>query len=421
MTLHIPDKASLSQRLRWPVLLVLVVLLLAWLMLYSWQRLTQGNERPINLAQVDTGDVVAVVSGQGRLLPRQNHSVMAEVDGVIQSLQLYPGTVVQPGDVMLIMRNPLLVREKERAELAVLEARAAMEAAAARLERESIALESEVAMLEAEIRFAEQEMDTLQTLLEQQILARLDYLRAQTKLEQSRLRHSLSERNVQAFKKARKADERAYQYRLQEAEKQLSMIEQDIQQLHIRADSAGLLNELSEHIEVGKPVRRGDIVAQITDPESLYADILIAASDANRVRPGQQVQVQIRQHQLQGDVIRVHPSIQHNQVRVEVLLPTELPDTARANLDVSARIITATSQQVIRVAPTLGTREGHSTLVVFVLNGNGFERRQVQIGILARDFMEVIHGLQPGEKILLDTPSQLQHLDYITTKDLTRG
>ncbi|MEE2002177.1 HlyD family efflux transporter periplasmic adaptor subunit [Alkalimonas sp. MEB108] len=421
MSLHIPDKATLSQRLRWPALLVLIILLLGWLLLQSWQRLTQGNDQPFNLAKVDTGEVVAVVTGQGRLLPRQSHSVMAEVDGVIQSLELYPGTEVQPGDVLIRMRNPLLQREEERARLAVLEAKAAQEAATARLERESIALENEVAMLEAEIRFAEQEMDTLQTLLEQQILARLDYLRAQTKLEQSRLRHSLSERNVQAFQQARQADERAHQYRLQEAKEHLAMIQQDLAHLVIRAESHGLLNELSEHVEVGKPMRRGDIVAQITEPSSLYADILIAASDASRVLPGQSVQVQVRQHQLQGTVLRVHPSVQHNQVRVEVALPGQLPNNARANLDISARIITAQTDAVVRVPPVLGLRDGHSATSIFVHQGDHFVRRQVHVGILGRDYMEIVDGLQPGDQILLDPPARLQQQTIISTKELTRG
>ncbi|MCH8536942.1 MAG: HlyD family efflux transporter periplasmic adaptor subunit [Alkalimonas sp.] len=419
--LHIPEQESFLHRLRWPALLMVAIVLLGWLLLQSWHRLTQGNEQPINLAQVDTGEVIAVVTGQGRLLPRQSHSVMAEVDGVIQSLELYPGTEVQPGDVLIRMRNPLLQREEERARLAVLEARAALEAATARLERESIALENEVAMLEAEIRFAEQEMDTLQTLLEQQILARLDYLRAQTKLEQSRLRHQLSERNVQAFQQARQADERAHQYRLQEAKEQLAMIQQDLAHLVIRAESHGLLNELSEHIEVGKPVRRGDIVAQITEPSSLYADILIAASDANRILPGQNVQVQVRQHQLQGTVLRVHPSVQHNQIRVEVGLPGQLPDNARANLDVSARIITAQADSVLRVAPILGLRDGNRDADVFVQQGDRFVRRQIQVGILGRDHMEIIGGLRAGEQILLDPPARLQQQESILSKELTRG
>lgn len=421
MTLHIPDKASLSQRLRWPALLVVATIFLAWLLLQSWQRLTQGNDQPINLAKVDTGEVVAVITGQGRLLPRQSHSVMAEVDGVIQSLELYPGTEVEPTDVLIRMRNPLLQREEERARLAVLEAKAAQEAAVARLEREGIALENEVALLEAEIRFAEQEMETLQTLLEQQILARLDYLRAQTKLEQSRLRHSLSERNMQAFQQARQADERAHQYRLQQAKEQLAMIRQDLDHLQIRADSHGLLNELTEHIEVGKPVRRGDIVAQITEPSSLYADILIAASDANRVQAGQSVQVQVRQQQLQGTVLRVHPSVQHNQVRVEVALPGPLPTNARANLDISARIITAQANAVVRVPPVLGLRDGHSATSIFVHQGDHFVRRQVQVGILGRDYMEIVDGLQPGDQILLDPPARLQQQATISTRELTRG
>ncbi len=395
--------------------------LLCFAVWYSWQLLTNTTPNTVNMATAETGDVVATVSAQGKLLPRQSHSVMAQVDGVILQLAMYPGAEIKPGDVLLTMRNPLLDREREQAELDVLAAKAAQEAALARLERENIALENEVAIQAAEIRYGEQELSTMQTLLDQQILARLEYLRAQTKLEQARLRHNLSLRNIEAFQRARQADERSYQYQLQQAEKKLAMVAQDIQHLQITADSAGLLNELAEQIEVGKPVSRGDIVAQVNDPTSLYADLLIAATEASRVKPGQQVRVQIREQPLMGEVLRVHPSVQHGQIRVEVLLPEALPALARANLDVSASIITASAQQVVRVLSPLGIAQSQSSVALFVQTEGGFTRQQVQVGVLGQEYMEVISGLQPGQQILLDAPQQLLGKSFISFKELQGG
>lgn len=418
--LEIPKKSSTLQRLLWPTIIALGVLIALFFMLRAWQALTGGAPQSVATAQVEMGDVVAAVAGRGILLPRQSYSVMAEVDGVIQQLELYPGTRVQSSDIILTMRNPLLERERERAELAVLEATAALQSGQARLDRESISLENEIALLEADIRFAKQELETLQTLLEQQILARLDYLRAQINLEKSQLRFELARRNMEAYEQSRRADARAYEYRLEEAQKHLAMIEQDIRYLQVRAESEGILNELSEQIEVGKPIRRGDIIAQITNPESLYADVLIAASAANRVVPGHKVEVQIRQQQVIGEVIRVHPSIQHGQVRVEVLLPEQLPAEARANLDVQARIITAESQQTMRVNTPLGLTDQSYSGHVFVEQNNGFLRREVQFGVMGSDFTEILEGLRVGERILLDVPSRLRHQDFIEWKELTR-
>lgn len=419
--LEIPKRSSHLQRLVWPLLITLGVLLALFLMFRAWQSLTGGTQHSLQISEVEIGDVVATVSGRGLLLPRQSYSVMAEVDGVVQTLELYPGTQVQPQDIILTMRNPLLERERERAELAVLEATAAMQSGQARLDRESITLENEIALLEADIRFAEQELETLQTLLEQQILARLDYLRAQINLEKSQLRFELAQRNMAAYEQSRRADARAYEYRLEEAQKQLAMIEQDIRYLQVRAESAGILNELNEQIEVGKPVRRGDIIAQITNPESLYADVLIAAGSANRVMPGHRVEVQIRHQQVVGEVIRVHPSIQHGQVRVEVLLPESLPTEARANLDVQARIITAESGNTLRVATPLNLSAQSYSATLFVEQNNGFVRRDVQIGVVGSDFTEILEGVRAGERVLLDVPSELRNKDFIERKELTRG
>jgi multidrug resistance efflux pump len=419
--LEIPAKQSLHWRYAKVIFTAIGTAVLCFAVLHSWQLLTANSTNKINIATADTGDVVAIVSAQGKLLPRQSHSVMAQVDGVILQLAMYPGAEIKPGDVLLTMRNPLLERDREQAELEVLAAKAAQEAALARLERENIALENEVAIQAAEIRYGEQELGTMQTLLDQQILARLEYLRAQTKLEQARLRHNLSLRNIEAFQRARQADERSFQYQLQQAEKKLAMVAQDIQHLQIKADSAGLLNELAEQIEVGKPVRRGDIVAQVNDPTTLYADLLIAATEASRVRPGQQVQVQIRDQQVLGEVLRVHPSVQHGQIRVEVLLPAVLPALARANLDISASIVTASAQQVVRVLSPLGVAYSQSTVALFVQTEDGFTRQQVQVGVLGQEYMEVISGLQPGQQILLDAPKQLLDQSFISLKELQGG
>lgn len=421
MQLHIPQKTSLWQRCKFFLLLFGFGLILLAAIIFSWQKLAASEQQSISIGVVESGSVIEQISGHGRLLPRYSHSVMAEVDGVIQAIHLYPGSATSKGNLILSMRNPLLHRDKERAELAELEANAALEAATARFEREKIMLENEVAILEAEIRFAEQELSTLQALLDQQIIARLDYLRAQTKLEQSRLKFTLSQRNLIAFEQARQADERAYQYRLQEAQKQLEMVMYDINHLQIRADSQGLLNEFSEQIEIGKPVRRGDIIAQITDPSTLYADIAIAANEVSKVQLGQTVKIKVRQHTVAGQVIRVHPSVQHNQIRVEVELLGAAPEIARPNLDVSADITITKVQDVIRAPAFLGLRQGVTEYDLFVRQGDAFHKRKVKIGAVSREFIEITEGLNIGEQFLLDPPKHLTTKEVITAQELSRG
>lgn len=416
--LDIPEKEPWIKRLIMPATLMIGILALLWLGLTSWQVLSRSTETNINIAEVSSGNVQATVSGYGRLLPRQSSSLISEVDGTITSIERYPGTAVEPGDVIFILRNPMLEREREGAELAVLEAMAAGESAAAALQRETIALENDIEIVQSELRFAERELETMEVLMEQRIMARLDYLRAETSVEQARLRLSLNTRNFEAFKQSREADQRAYEYRLEGARKQLAIVEYDIEQLIVRADREGLLNELGEGIETGSPIQRGQVVAQITDPDTLYADLLISASDASRVQNGQSVLVNIRGEPIQGEVLRIHPSAQNNQVRLEVIFDQRLPASSRANLDVSARIITEQVGDVIRVTPPLYLTRGHISTDVFVQSGDSFQRREVTFGVLSGEYVEVISGLQPEEQILLDLPAPLRERQLITRREL---
>lgn len=415
--LQIPPQQALWRRWLWPAGLAAGIAALIWLGLWSWQQLWQQQAKAAAVARVDLGPVLAEVSGYGRLLPRQNSSLIAEVDGTVTELLVYPGTEVKQSTALVLLRNPLLERERERAELALLEARAAKESTQAKQQREAIVLENEVALVRSEIALAEQEMKTLTVLLQQQILARLDYLRAETKLTQARMRLDVGQRNLVAFQQAQAADLRAADYRLQQADKLLKIAEHDIAQLAVKADRDGLLTMLASEIEIGKPVRKGDVLAQITDPASLYADIRVAANDAVRLSAGQSAQVVVQGQSINASVLRVYPVAEQNQVRVELTLTGQQPDNLRPNQDVAARITTEQRSQVMRVKPPLYiTHSGKHP--VFVADKDQYQRRIAEIGVVGRDYMEVQSGLQPGEQILLDVPTAMLQADAIKQEDI---
>lgn len=414
--LQIPQQTSGWRRWQQPLLLGGASAALISLAVWSWQQL-QTDGKTLALAVVEQGDVIAAVQGYGQLQPRQNSSLIAEVDGTVTELLVFPGTAVQPGTAIIRLRNPLLERERERAELALLEARAAKEALQATQQREAVALDNEVALVRSDIALAEQEMKTLKVLLEQQILARLDYLRADTKLAQARMRLTVGLQNQQATALAQAADIRAADYRLQQAGKMLAIAEHDLTQLTVRAERAGLLTVLDDSIVVGKPLRKGDLVAQITDPTSLYADIRVAANDAARLSNGQDATVTVRGEQIAAKVARVYPSAEQNQVRVELQLTGPQPASLRPNTDVGALITTEQRSQVTRVKPPLYiTQSGPQP--VFIANGPQFVRRNVEVGVLGRDFMEVRSGLTTGEQILLEVPAALLQQQQLTQGDL---
>jgi len=402
--LQIPSSDTWFQRYR-PIvvssILVLLLIIGSWL---AWQALAKPSTSPIRLATVNTGDVVDKIVGYGRLKPRSNTSIIAQSSGRISAIHYYPGANIARGTILFEMHNPELERKKQEAELELLKAKATYESATAKLQREALSLTNDIDMAQSDIRFSEKEMNTLTKLYNQQLLSELDYLRAQTRLEQSRLTLNLAKRSQASFLQSQVAEKKAIQYNLQAAEQALALVHYDIEQLNITAEQSGVLRDVSENVAIGKPITKGEVLAVLTDPNSLYAEFSVAATEANRINIGDTVSIDIRGQQVAGKVLRIHPLVEANQVRVEATIEQALPSNARENLDISANIIVAKAHNSIRVQPPSHVNRSDSTYMILVKNGDKTELRTVHIGVLAKDNMEVISGLSIGDKILLEAP-----------------
>jgi multidrug efflux pump subunit AcrA (membrane-fusion protein) len=419
--LTIPSRKSKLQK--WLIIVVscTALALVFWGLSSAVASLSQNTVLNPSQLEVDTGAVKRSVAAYGRLRPRNSSTVIAEVSGTIETIHQYPGEHIEQSELIITLRNPSLMRQLDTAELAVLRAQANLESTEAQLYERRITLENDLALMESEITFAQKELETKAFLLEEAIVAKLDYMRSETSLEQTKLKHQLQQRKLDAFKKSEQAELKAAQYQLKEAEKELEMVRYDIQQLNVTAKRAGILNELGTSLEVGSSIERGQTLAQITEPSHLYADLLISAQDANHVVPSQPVSVNIRNTVVNGEVLRVYPSAENNQVRLEVKFSEALPESARPNLDISAEIATQQLTEVTRLPIFEAVRRNHSMLDVFVLRDNRYVRQQVRLGLMGNHYIEVLSGLKAGDRVLINVPEAYQSATEIPESELENG
>ena len=419
--LTIPSRKSKLQK--WLIIVVscTALALVFWGLSSAVASLSQNTVLNPSQLEVDTGAVKRSVAAYGRLRPRNSSTVIAEVSGTIETIHQYPGEHIEQSELIITLRNPSLMRQLDTAELAVLRAQANLESTEAQLYERRITLENDLALMESEITFAQKELETKAFLLEEAIVAKLDYMRSETSLEQTKLKHQLQQRKLDAFKKSKQAELKAAQYQLKEAEKELEMVRYDIQQLNVTAKRAGILNELGTSLEVGSSIERGQTLAQITEPSHLYADLLISAQDANHVVPSQPVSVNIRNTVVNGEVLRVYPSAENNQVRLEVKFSEALPESARPNLDISAEIATQQLTEVTRLPIFEAVRRNHSMLDVFVLRDNRYVRQQVRLGLMGNHYIEVLSGLKAGDRVLINVPEAYQSATEIPKSELENG
>jgi HlyD family secretion protein len=187
------------------------------------------------------------------------------------------------------------------------------------------------------------------------------------------------------------------------------------QSLRVRAGITGVLQLVP--VEEGQNVAVGTNIARVADPKKLKAEIKIAETQAKDITIGQSATVDTRNGLAKGHVSRIDPSVQNGTVTVDVVFDEPLPLGARSDLSVDGTIELENLKDVLYVGrPVHG--QSDSTISLFKLTGDESEatRVNVKLGRSSVNTVEILQGLQVGDKVILSDMSQWDNVDRIRLK-----
>jgi len=187
------------------------------------------------------------------------------------------------------------------------------------------------------------------------------------------------------------------------------------QSLRVRAGITGVLQLVP--VEEGQNVAIGTNVARVADPKKLKAEVKIAETQAKDIVIGQKATIDTRNGVVTGHVSRIDPSVQNGTVTVDAVFDEPLPPGARADLSVDGTIELENLKDVLYVGrPVHGQQD--STISLFKITPDGSEatRTNVKLGRSSVTTIEVLSGLQVGDKVILSDMSQWDNVDRIWLK-----
>jgi cobalt-zinc-cadmium efflux system membrane fusion protein len=155
---------------------------------------------------------------------------------------------------------------------------------------------------------------------------------------------------------------------------------------------------------VGATVGSDANVFKIVDISSVWIDANVFEKDVARVKLGQQVNVSVTAFPgaiFTGKVILVStvvdPDTRSVKVRTEV---TNRDGRLKPDMFANVEIITDVNRTAVSIPQSALLNDGGQSLV-FVAVGSGFEKRAVTPGIQSEDRVEIISGLNPGDKVVI--------------------
>jgi HlyD family secretion protein len=366
---------------------------------------------------VKRGSMRREVRGPGSLVPEAEgiRQISANNDARVERLVLQPGSVVQADSILLEMSNPELQRDAIDAEWQLKAAQAEAVNTRVRLHKELLDQKAAAATVESDFHQAQLQAQTNEGLFKEGLVADLTLKLSKVRADELATRHDLEKRRLDVYEDSAKAQTDVQQAKVEELRALFQLKKSQLEALRVRAGISGVLQELP--LQVGQRVTPGTTLAKVVQPNKLKAQLKIAETQAKDIVIGQPASIDTRNGVVPGKVSRVDPSVQNGTVTVDVAIEGELPKGARPDLSVDGTIELDRLADAIYVGrPAFGQEQNLVSLFRVNSDGDEADRVKVRLGKSSVNFVQVVEGLKPGDKVILSDMSAWDSYDRVRLK-----
>jgi HlyD family secretion protein len=376
------------------------------------------DRRTLWLDKVKRGPMLREVRGVGTLVSEDILWVPAVVPGRIIRILVEPGAPVEPNTVLLELHNPELQLELFNAEAAWKSAVTTQTVYGAQQRDALLTRKAGLARNQADYEQAKLQLEADEMEFKNDLISLQRIRQSRANVEQQKNVWETNQASLELFEKetmpAQLAEKEAD---VLKAKSFYELKRKQVESLHVQAGAAGILAPISNKIEPGQSVSQSMIVAKITNPKKLKAQLKVPEAQARDVTVGLVAEVDTHHGTVLGKVSRIDPTVMDGNVTVDVSLGGALPQGARPDLSVVGTITIEKLDDVLNVGrPVFASSEGPSELFKVVEDGRYAIRSRVQFGRTSVSTIEVLEGLEVGNEIILSDMSQWDGCDRIRLK-----
>jgi HlyD family secretion protein len=356
---------------------------------------------------VRRGTMVRQVRGSGALVPESLRIVSAMTAGRVDRILARPGTHVDAGTLLLELSNPDVQLEGLDAERQVKLAEANLADLSASLEGQRLGAVSVVASVKNELQEAERGVKVADRLSSEGLGSAMDADRARDALEQTRLRYESEQQRLSVLTESAHSSVALRRAEIGRLHAIAEFQRARVGSMQVRAGARGVVQSLA--LEPGQWVNPGQELARVAGEGRLKAVIRVPENDARDLGPGLHATVDTRDGIIPAHVIRMDPGSQNGSVGIDLGLDGPLPRGARPDLSVDGVIEIDALRNVLYLArPAEGSSDATVRLFRIARGGRSAERVAVRLGRASYQSVEIVTGLNEGDRMILTDMSQVR-------------
>ncbi|HBL31304.1 MAG TPA: hypothetical protein DD490_31130 [Acidobacteria bacterium] len=380
------------------------------LLLPGWLRPSVERDR-LRTGRVDRGAVEGVLEASGTVLPAFEGVLSSPVEARIEKILKRPGEVVKAGDEILRLDTSVSRLNFERLQDQL--AKKANEQLQLRL-----TLDKALGDLRGRIESGRLDVEAAEYRAEQNRKLRADGLVSEQTLRASEVEAKKARIELAQLEQSVRDAKRSTEAQLAGLDLDLAILRKDLEEARRQLDLAATQSDRPGVLtwvvpREGATIQRGEILARIADLDSYRVEATVSDVHASRLRPGLPVRLLLDGKPfVNGRLAQIDPTIENNAVKFTAELDDPRHAALRNNLGVDVLVVTEARPHVLRV-PKGPFLQGGLTQRVFAVQGDRAVRKDVHIGAVGYDFIEILDGLAEGEEVILSDMKEFLHLQHV--------
>lgn len=358
-----------------------------------------------------------LVTAEGTVLLRTTSNLTAPATGTIAQQLVKAGDDVNQGDVLCIIDSPSLMTKLDQV---------TKDLHQARIDARKLDLDSQVKILEleADLLAAEHSMNEAVRMLEvwEQLfqlgdVSRSDLENRRRAADDARREYESLSLTYDATIEKHTFDVESANSRVEELERQLIEVREDVDSLVVKAPLTGRVLDVA--VAEGDRVQESATLLTIADLSSSYIDAQVPVSALSSVRVGQPVTVTMLGEKHSGTVSYIAPqaSASATTVGLDVTLDS-VPNTVVPKAACYLEIEVAKKESANSLPRDHYLTSG-SSMYIYVLNLDTYTARKMpaRFGLVDGGYVELLSGAQKGDLVIISSYDEFIDKDEVTVSE----
>ena len=408
---EVRDKERKKKFIKYGAIGVAAVVCIA--VLISFMR-SSVNRKDLVFSEVDNGTIEVSVSASGKVVPAFEEIINSPINTRIVEVYRKGGDSVDVG-------TPILKLDLQSTETEYKKLLDEEQMKRYQLEQLKVNNNTYLSDLSMQVKISAMKLNRMEVELRNERY--LDSLGSGTtdKVRQAELNFNTGKLELEQLRqqyanesKVKEADLKVKELEFNIFSKSLAEMKRTLDDAQIRSPRKAILTYINN--QVGAQVAEGSQVAIISDLSHFKVEGEIADTYGDRVAAGGRAIVKIGNEKLEGTVSSVTPLSKNGVISFIVQLNEDNNKRLRSGLKTDVYVMNAVKEGVLRLA-NASYYVGRGEYELFVQDSKDeVVKRKVQLGDSNFEYVEVVSGLKPGDKVVVSDMSSYKNKNKLKLK-----